>query len=175
MTPDANTAAASAVAPHSMLMALLSILFLDLGFLTVLIIVAQTLRHTKGWSLAGALSEDIHRPNTPDAALSTIPPKLGAAGIGQITSTASTPLDVQYDASSSRLIAFVGMLAILMLFVAMGNWMIWQSFTSGKVPDGTTRMLAFLGGGASLFVPYAVNQFRAAFEAFGGNGTTNHN
>jgi len=154
------------VALHSTSAAVITIGCLDVGVGILFALVAFTLRRTPGWSLAGALSEDIIRsaPATP-----AIPAQLGAAGVHPPEARAGVQVPEQYDASASRLIAFFGMLVVMMVFVGFANFMIWQSFTSGQIPQNANQVMEFLGGGASLFLPYAANQFRAAVQAIAPN------
>jgi hypothetical protein len=147
-------------------LAYLTIAFVDVLFVLTLGCVVASLRGSKGWSLASALAENIHWSPAPAAPA----PVLGASGLnpGAASTSATSPAagtaaTASYESSASRLIAFVGMLAIVIVFVGASNWVIWVAFTTNGVPV-TTELLKFIAGGAALFVPYAVNQARSALE-----------
>ena len=95
------------------------------------ILIGIRLKHG-GWSLKDALTE-------PSAAGTD-----GAAPVGA--------------SSSSRLIALLGMVVILILFVGVGLVAVWQLAENNKV-DLSQFQNYFLAG-ASLFVPYMFNQLR---------------
>jgi hypothetical protein len=85
-----------------------------------------------GWSLRDALTE----PSVPGTG--------GAPPIGA--------------SSSSRLIALLGMVVILILFVGVGLVAVWQFAENNRV-DLSQFQNYFLAG-ASLFIPYVMNQVR---------------
>ena len=93
------------------------------------------------WSLGTALSEE-----------AAVQPE-------QIKSAA----DVIMVGSTSRLIALVGLMGILVIVLGIGYSIIWNLFVAGKVPD-LTYVKSFLFGAAALFAPYLANQVRAAFD-----------
>lgn len=68
--------------------------------------------------------------------------------------------------SSSRLIALLGMIVIMGIFLGMGDVIIWSLATSGKLPD-LEKAKDFLYAGAALFAPYLISQTREALKAFG--------
>lgn len=158
-------------------LALSTIVFVDLAFLICLFLVVVTLRRDPAWSLAHALAETITWPD-PKAAVSQV---LGAAGLqGAAAPAGKAPATTEprLESSASRLIAFIGMLAVVVVFMGMANCVLWQCFAkhsaeqaaskAGDTTSGQTwEMIKFLFAGSSLFVPYAVNQFRSAFESFG--------
>ncbi|MDE2183567.1 MAG: hypothetical protein KGJ78_11155 [Alphaproteobacteria bacterium] len=69
-------------------------------------------------------------------------------------------------ASSSRLIALLGMIVIMALFLATGTIAIWTYAKTGSAGNFDGMLKYFLAG-ASLFVPYSINQIRAGFESIG--------
>jgi hypothetical protein len=89
------------------------------------------------WSLANSLKE----PQPPPAAGSATP----------------TTAPVGND-SSSRLIALLGMVMILIMFVSVGLVGIWTFAKTGKA-DLSNFQNYFLAG-ATLFVPYVFNQIK---------------
>jgi len=71
--------------------------------------------------------------------------------------------------SSSRLIAFLGMIVLLATFLAFGTSMIWGLGKTGTVPD-MEHAQGFLLAGMSMFAPYLISQGREAVKSFGKTG-----
>ncbi len=71
--------------------------------------------------------------------------------------------DVKMVASSSRLIALLGLLGILTIVLGVGYSIIWNLFVCGNVPD-LAGVRSFLLGAATLFAPYLANQLREIFS-----------
>ena len=96
----------------------------------------------RGWRLGDALSEE-----------------------GEITGPGGGKQTVML-ASSSRLIALLGMIVIMALFLGVGTIVIWELAETGSAPvlDG---VLKYFLAGAGLFIPYSVNQIRSGFESIG--------
>ena len=69
-------------------------------------------------------------------------------------------------ASSSRLIALLGLVVLLVAFLGFGVIAMWSLAESGSMPS-LAEVSKFLVGGATLFLPYGINQVRTALEAFG--------
>ena len=111
--------------------------------------VRQHLGRASGWSLADALSEESDL-TVLDAS-------------GQVQLQGNTPLKkTVLVASSSRLIALVGMLAILALFIGFGVFILWGFAETGCVPSSASEALKFMLGGMTFFAPYAVNKVAGA-------------
>jgi len=92
------------------------------------------------WSLADALSEEsVYQPNE-----------------------IHTKKDVILLASSSRVIALVGLMGILSTVLGMGYAIMWNLTVFGTVPD-LTQIRSFLLGSACLFAPYLANQLSGMF------------
>ena len=91
--------------------------------------VARALRRAPSWSLADALSEEAD------------------------TSDASGGKTVM-AASTSRLIAFLGMIGILALFLGFGAFVLWGVAETGRVPSQSAEFSQYLLGGVTLFAPY---------------------
>ena len=109
----------------------------------LLIVMFIGLLRNKDWSLADAVSEEAG--NQP----ATLP-------VGQ------KPIMV---ASSSRLVALLGLLAILSMFIGVGYYLLWALFCTGTVPQ-LWEIVRFFYAGAAMFAPYLANQIREAFESF---------
>ncbi|HEX9045676.1 MAG TPA: hypothetical protein VF988_01505 [Verrucomicrobiae bacterium] len=70
--------------------------------------------------------------------------------------------DVILLASSSRLIALLGLLGILMIVIGVGCAVMWNLFLFGTIPD-LSQIRLFLYGAACLFAPYLANQLGGIF------------
>lgn len=64
--------------------------------------------------------------------------------------------------SSSRLIGFIAMLAMVTIFIGVGDAMLWSLLRNGVMPT-LGDFPTFFGLGATLFLPYGFNQFRTIF------------
>ena len=121
--------------------------------LVVIAGIKRVLANTK-WSLADALSEEV-QITAWDTSVTPNRPLLDAAG---------NPLMVtEMRASSSRVIALMGMLVILLMFIGFGAFAL---FTFGKTctfPSSLDDAMKFLVSGMTLFAPYLVNKFSNLF------------
>ena len=108
------------------------------------------------WSLADALSEEAEVTATVTDANGQKTPLLNN---GQPVSIA------EMRASVSRLIALMGMLAILLMFVGFGAFSLYTFAMTGTVSAQIDKVIYFLMSGMTLFAPYVVNQFRSIFES----------
>lgn len=122
------------------------------------------------WSLADALSEDV--------ALSAVTEvKETKNGIDSVTKTplydaAGKPvLETVMKASSSRLIALIGMLVILFMFVGFGSLILLDYGMTGEIssPESVGEIIKFLSAGMTLFAPYLVNKFSSLFQSLSSN------
>jgi hypothetical protein len=107
---------------------------------TIAILSIRDILATSKWSLADALSE-------------------------QSTVTVDDPANpgqkiIRSDSKSSmsRLIAMMGMMAILILYICIGCACVWSLTQDGKFPESALQGAAFLTSGVSLFIPYVVNK-----------------
>lgn len=122
------------------------------GFVTIALALLKGALKKGHWSVAHALSEDA----TP-AAVAT-----PAAGGNAAAAAASPP---QLVPSSSRLIAFIGMLVMVAMFLGLGLYILYAAFFDQNgltaVKDvGTSYFLP----GSALFAPYAFNKVTEAFK-----------
>ena len=67
--------------------------------------------------------------------------------------------------SSSRMVALMGTIAILFLFLSFGAFALFHFAKTGKMPEGINSVVKFLTAGLTLFAPYVVNKFSKSFEA----------
>lgn len=107
---------------------------------------AKGLRQDNAWSMGKALSEN------------TIVEQNDLQTPGK---TVMAPMP-----SSSRLIAFLGMIVLLATFLAFGTSMIWGLGKTGRVPN-MEDATGFLLAGMSMFAPYLISQGREAVKSFG--------
>lgn len=102
------------------------------------------------WSLADALSEEADL---------TVP---DAAGL-PYTVNGVVAKKTELVASSSRLIAFMGLLAIMFLYLGFGAFILWGFAKTGTIPAAASGVTNYLLGGMTLFAPYVVNKFASVF------------
>ena len=109
--------------------------------------VALGLLRSRDWQLGDAISEEAG--NQPD------PLPVG-----------TKPIMV---ASSSRLIALLGLLNILGVFLGFGYYFLYAAFSGpGQVSlNDMKSVIYYLFSGAVMFAPYLANQLSGAFTSFG--------
>lgn len=141
--------------PWLLYMVLMVVLF---GILFCIGAVKASLDKHKSWSLADALSEE------GDATVVGATPLAGAVVGDPPAQPAATPVVTTLHASSSRLIAFLGSIVILFLFLGFGIVALYDFATTGTLPSSTSSVKDYLLTGLTLFAPYAVNKFSSLFE-----------
>ncbi|NMW20035.1 MAG: hypothetical protein HKK67_00040 [Chlorobiaceae bacterium] len=125
--------------------------FIIIAFFVILYLVRISLSQTT-WSLGDALSEEVE--------------------ITFINSQKTVELDkndkpvmvTEMRASVSRLIALMGMVAILLMFLGFGIFTLNSFAYTGEMPASTDSVIKFLSGGLALFAPYLVNKFSGVFD-----------
>lgn len=115
-------------------------------FVGTLLVVMMQLSASSNWSLADALSEETEVTETKDNLTKNV---------------------TKMMASSSRLIALLGLMGILALFIGNGITLIWQLAKGGDVARNAEAYSTYLMYGVVMFAPYAVNKFASIFERFG--------
>ena len=130
------------------------IILILLGGLVSLCHIISALSKSK-WSLADALSEEASIVSLEADSSGGFKPRLGIDG---------KPIMVtELRASSSRMIALVGMILILLMFLGFGVFSMYSFAKTGVMPN-PEYIVNFLAAGMTLFAPYLVNQFSALFE-----------
>jgi hypothetical protein len=125
------------------------------GSLLALLFIRAALSDSK-WSLADALSEE--------AEVTAMTTKDGKAEA--VLDDSKKPIMItEMCASTSRLIALMGMIVILLMFLAFGAFALYSFANTGKMPDDINKVISFLVAGLTLFAPYVVNKFSAMFES----------
>lgn len=120
------------------------------------------------WSLADALSEEVMMPAYTEA----VPATEGTAASPRtliLDNDRKAVLVPELHASVSRVIAMMGMMAILFLFLGFGVFAIFEYGATGKVSDNMDRISSYLTTGLTLFAPYLVNQFSSIFKSTPGS------
>lgn len=122
------------------------------------------------WSLADALAEDVPMPVRKETTTK------GQNGAGDIVvdeplydKDGKPVLAPEMHASSSRLIALMGMIVILLMFVGFGVFALYGFGRNGAMPDGIGGVVQYLVAGMTLFAPYVVNKFSALFQGLTGS------
>jgi hypothetical protein len=143
----AATDAAVAQAPHSMdaMECNLLLACLSVGFLAVLAVTVLSLKKG-GWRLDEALSEETAAPLAGSAA-----PAAAASSVQRLAP------------STSRLIAFLGLIASLTLFLGVGFCYIWR-LANGVALPSSSDIMPIIYGGAVTFAPYAFNKASEAIS-----------
>lgn len=133
------------------------IIFLVLvGALVSLLLIRKAVTKS-GRRLSDALSEEV-----------TITAMTSDGAGGQkplLTASGSTQTVTVLCASSSRLIALMGLMVILLLFLGFGSLALYQFAGTGQMPPDINDVVKFLVAGLTLFAPYLVNKFASVFES----------
>lgn len=128
-----------------------TLLMIILGVTYLLVVMgirwlARGLHKDNAWSMGKALSDNVNVEQT---------------DLQDPGKTILAPMP-----SSSRLIAFLGMIVLLATFLGVGTVMIWTLGTTGKVPEMESAQ-GFLLAGMSMFAPYLISQGKEAVKSFG--------
>jgi len=145
-------------------------LMVTLGAFGALYLVKRRLTK-EGWSLANALSEPTRL---------TIPAEMrwtesggdrmamgleAAASSKVIRAADGTPIAMTLlEASSSRMIATLGGLGILMLYMGFGGFALYSFGLTCQLPASMPAVSTFLLSGLSLFAPYVANKISTAIQ-----------
>lgn len=111
---------------------------------------------TSKWSLSDALSEETQ-----------VTAQEEKDGVKKPTlDTSGRPIMItEMRASASRVIALMGMVVILMMFLGFGTFALYGFAKTGSVPASIDNVVSFLLAGLTLFAPYAVNKFSSLFAS----------
>ena len=137
-----------------------------IGTFTALIAMRRRLGK-EGWSLANALSEPTRLtiPIDPRWSQSQGDQQayqggtagISSVGVGSAKESPPTALTV-LEASSSRLIAMMGMVVILLTYLGFGIFSLYTFGLTCQMPASTAAVTSFLYAGLTLFAPYAANK-----------------
>jgi GH24 family phage-related lysozyme (muramidase) len=170
-TMGVNTPGVNTDACRTMAVPLVYLLTLIVALGTFLGLYLVKRRLTKeGWSLANALSEPTRL---------TIPAELrwtesggdqlamaSRSSAGKVLHGADgNPVALTLlEASSSRMIATLGGLAILMLYMGFGTFALYSFGLTCQLPASMPAVTTFLLSGLSLFAPYVANKVSTAIQ-----------
>lgn len=133
-----------------------------IGSLLTLLFVRSALLSSE-WSLAKALSEEVEVAMMKTNA--TTGEKEPVMKTNKKTEEEEPVTIKELCASTSRLVAFMGMIVILLMFIGFGTFALYWFAKTGKMPASIEKVVSFLVAGLTLFAPYAVNKFASAFES----------
>jgi hypothetical protein len=136
------------------------------GVIVALRLCYHALVGAKGWSLTDALSEEVTLTQL-DNNGAPVPaaPAGGAAAPAGPQLPEQTVSVTTLKASSSRFIALIGTISILMLYIGFGLASLDKFIVGGEMPK-MTDATQFFYAGLVLFAPYIVNKFASAFSFF---------
>ena len=127
-----------------------------IGSLLALLFI-RTALSASAWSLSDALSEEVeltaiktdeHGDRTP------------------LNDDSGKPLMItEMRASTSRMIAMMGMIVILLMFLGFGAFALFAFANTGEMPESIDQVVDFLLAGLTLFAPYVINKFSNIFES----------
>lgn len=121
------------------------------------------------WSLADALSEEV--AITPATKTTTSHDTLGKPVIVvelMLDKDGKPILLPEMRASSSRVIALMGMIAIMLMYIGFGTFALYSFGVRGKLSDELNGVVTYLMSGMTLFAPYVVNKFASLFQGLTG-------
>jgi hypothetical protein len=125
--------------------------FVVVGSLMSILGIKAALEKTD-WSLANAVSEEVEITAKDENGKIMLDP----AGI---------PLmETKLSASTSRLVALMGTIVLLFMFVGFGAFAMFEFGMSGQLPDSISQVVEFMLAGLTLFAPYAVNKVSSLFS-----------
>jgi len=126
------------------------------GSILTLLLIRSALGKSK-WSLSDALSEEAEITAFETDANGKSEPIMSKADPDK-------PLMVvEMRASASRMIAMMGMIVILLMFLGFGAFALFTFAMTGAMPASIDKVVKFLSAGLTLFAPYIVNQFSSVF------------
>jgi hypothetical protein len=130
------------------------VIVIALAILYFLAYIFRALRaQNSPWSLADAVSEE---------ADISLPVAAGAVPEKNVEGNVATTSELR--ASSSRLIALLGLMAILMLYIGVGLTVLYKFALDGGILQGTTDVIKFMAAGLVMFTPYAINKITSIFQ-----------
>ncbi|MFN9618488.1 MAG: glycoside hydrolase family protein [Synechococcaceae cyanobacterium] len=129
------------------------------------------------WSLANALSEVIELRVPVDPAWTASQGDLQASmedrrAAGEPAGNQNPSLLRVLEPSSSRLIALVGMVVILLMYVGFGLFALYTFGLTCRMPSSTGSVTSFLYSGMALFAPYVANKVSEVFRSLSGTSAT---
>lgn len=126
-----------------------------IGSIYALLMIRTSLANSK-WSLSDALSEE--------ASVTAIKTENGAQT--PMLDANQQPVTItEMRASTSRLVALLGMIVIVMMFLGFGTFALFEFAVSGNMPQSIDNVVNYLLAGLTLFAPYVANKFASMFSS----------
>ena len=125
-----------------------------LGSLLALRVIGTALSNST-WSLSDALSEEVEI-----TAFETI----DGVRKPMMDGSQNPVLIKEMRASMSRVVAMIGTLVIMLMFLGFGTIALYVFAKTGSLPESIDKVVDFLIAGLTLFAPYVVNKFSTVFE-----------
>lgn len=147
---EANAADAGTAPPDWFLFGV--IVLVIFAVIVALFLIRAAVAKTK-WSLSDALSEDVGLT------------AMDSDGKPLMDDSKKPIMVTEMRASTSRLIALMGMMMILLMFIGFGSFAMYRFATTGDMPASLDGVIKFLLSGLTLFAPYLVNKFASVFES----------
>ncbi|MGO4437398.1 hypothetical protein [Rhizobium sp. RAF56] len=161
-----NAAAAQATAyVGSQAFAYALVTFIAAITVFALLLCYHSLRRATGWSLTDALSEEVTLSQMTNDGVPILAPAQPPTPGAPATTTVQTVMVTTLRASSSRVIALVGTISILMLYIGFGLAYLNRFVVTGQVPE-LGNITQFFYAGLVLFAPYIANKFASIFSYF---------
>jgi len=130
--------------------------------IVTLVVIYWRLQHS-GWSIANAISEPTHLSIPLDEHWAQSQGDTRAR-IKALAPDGPPTSVILMEASSSRLIALAGMVAILLIYVGFGVFSLYTFGLTCQMPASTVAVSTFLYSGLTLFVPYVANKFSGILQ-----------
>jgi hypothetical protein len=154
MTPSVAIAAESSKHPVPPALVYIIIGVVIVGTLIGIAAVRAGLSDTT-WSLSDALSEEVEITFEQDE---------NGVKTPKFDDNLKPVMVTELRASSSRLIALMGLIAIMMMFIGFGVFILYSFAFGDGVPAGLDDVRNFLLVGMTMFAPYVVNKFASVFD-----------
>lgn len=134
------------------------------ALIIIVLVVLYIQLNRAGWSLANAISEPTHLsiPLGENWAQSQGDNQARIKSLG--LSGPPRPVTLM-EASTSRLIALAGTVAILMIYVGFGIFSLYTFGLTCQMPASTVAVSTFLYSGLTLFAPYVANKLSGRLPA----------
>jgi hypothetical protein len=130
------------------------------GTVVSLLVIRGALASSSKWSIADALSEE-----TEMTAMELVDPAR-PDGPKKPVMVDNKPVTItEMRASSSRMIALMGMVMIMLMFLGFGSISLFSFAKTGEMPASIDKVINYLLAGMTLFAPYLVNKFASVFQS----------
>jgi hypothetical protein len=135
-----------------------------LVYVVIVVVLAGTLVGTAAvraavsgtaWSLSDALSEEVEV---------TFEQDVDGVRTPKFDDNLKPIMVTELRASSSRLIALMGLITIMLMFVGFGVFVLYSFAFGDGVPPGLDDVLKYILAGMTMFAPYVVNKFASVFD-----------